>query len=262
MDSKFRRQCRNLAAAVVKWGLVRFTPFFIPWKRKDLFHLGGEKRDEKSEVGQDGVITNSLAVELQLWKQSNPSALTYLIGNLFREVKVEGLDSEDKSSKIRSLRIPVGFRRFTVIVFWLLPMKKSKQTTRRLIELSEKLRKGEATEDSLQSIIETIEQQEAQLRLLERISDLEKDRRKYKKSDTAETWVSRWIASPIAYLFPRERREEWLGDLYELHREMLHKDYPRWWINLVDLVRTIILIVSAFQIKFSDFFSVGAKKSE
>ncbi|MBD2384386.1 hypothetical protein [Cylindrospermum sp. FACHB-282] len=87
---------------------------------------------------------------------------------------------------------------------------------------------------------------------LEKFSLLNKRLRKYKKSEPGETWVSRWIGSPIAYLFPPERREEWLGDLYEVNREMLHKSYPRWQVNLNNLGKTIILIISALKIKLSD----------
>jgi hypothetical protein len=97
---------------------------------------------------------------------------------------------------------------------------------------------------------------------LENLTKLQKRLRKYKKSDYAETWASKWISSPIAYLFPEERREEWLGDLYELNREMLHKGYHRWMVNLINIGRTIILIFSALQIKISDFLAFGYRKSE
>jgi hypothetical protein len=90
---------------------------------------------------------------------------------------------------------------------------------------------------------------------LEKLSKLNKRLRKYKKSEPSETWVSRWIASPIAYLFPPERREEWLGDLYEVNGEMLHKNYPRWQVNLNNLGKTVILMISALQIKLSDLLS-------
>ncbi|AFZ26712.1 hypothetical protein Cylst_4644 [Cylindrospermum stagnale PCC 7417] len=90
---------------------------------------------------------------------------------------------------------------------------------------------------------------------LEKLSKLNKRLRKYKKVEPGETWVSRWIASPIAYLFPPERREEWLGDLYEVNGEMLHKSYPRWQVNLNNLGKTVILIISALQIKLSDLLS-------
>lgn len=92
---------------------------------------------------------------------------------------------------------------------------------------------------------------------LEKFSKLNKRLRKYKKSEPGETWVSRWIASPIAYLFPPERREEWLGDLYEVNGEMLNKGYPRWFVNLTNLGKTVILIISALQIKLSDLLSLA-----
>lgn len=97
---------------------------------------------------------------------------------------------------------------------------------------------------------------------LEKFSKLNKRLRKYKKSDPAETWASRWIASPIAYLFPPERREEWLGDLYEVNREMLHKDYPSWLVNLNNVWKTLILVISALKIRLSDLFSLAKLKSK
>jgi hypothetical protein len=103
---------------------------------------------------------------------------------------------------------------------------------------------------------------EKKLELLERASKLHKRSRKYKQSDPAETWASRWIASSIAYLFPENSREEWLGDLYEINREMLHKGYPCWWINLINVLRTVVLVISALQIKISDLltFKISSTK--
>lgn len=103
---------------------------------------------------------------------------------------------------------------------------------------------------------------EKKLELLERASRLHKRSRKYKRFDSAETWTSRWVASSIAYLFPENSREEWLGDLYEVNREMLHKGYPRWWINLINALRTAILVISALQIKLSDLltFKISSTK--
>lgn len=125
-------------------------------------------------------------------------------------------------------------------------------------ELSKKLEQNNITVLSLESIQQELE---SKLQGLEKISELEKRIRKYKSSDPAETWATRWIASPIAYLFPPERREEWLGDSYEINREMLHKHYPKWSINLVMIGRTVILITSAVQIKLSDLISLGVKRS-
>lgn len=105
-----------------------------------------------------------------------------------------------------------------------------------------------------------LKSEEAQLDLLEKASEIERRKRKYKRFDPVETWSSRWIASPVAYLFPAERREEWLGDLYEVNREMLHKGYPLWCVNIINVGRTLILIVSAIQIKLSDLISLGVQK--
>lgn len=72
--------------------------------------------------------------------------------------------------------------------------------------------------------------------------------------DTVETWVSRWIYCPIAYLCPKERREEWLGDLYEVNSQMIQQGYPRWLINIVDGGKALVIALSAIQIKITDFF--------
>lgn len=116
--------------------------------------------------------------------------------------------------------------------------------------------------DRYKLLQELLRQKQVEVELLEKASELEKRLRKYKPPDPAETWASKWVASPIAYLFPKERREEWLGDLYEVNREMLHKGYPRWFVSITAIVRTIILIISACKIKLLDFFSIGDRKRE
>jgi hypothetical protein len=83
---------------------------------------------------------------------------------------------------------------------------------------------------------------------------------KLKSANPTETWVSRWMASPIAYIFPKERREEWLGDLYEVHREMLEKNYPRWLVNCIDVAKIAVLLTSALQIKVMDWILPETKR--
>ena len=102
----------------------------------------------------------------------------------------------------------------------------------------------------------------AKLEILEKESKLQKRLRKYKEFEPAETWASRWVAAPIAYLFPEERREEWLGDLYEVNREMIRKGYGRWLVNLINAGRTVILVLSAIKVKLSNFISIGKAKSD
>lgn len=78
-------------------------------------------------------------------------------------------------------------------------------------------------------------------------------------NNNSEPWASRWIAVPIGYLCSKEEREEWLGDLYEVIREMHTKNYPKWTINLICVGKTAILIFSAFEIKISDFLALLKK---
>jgi hypothetical protein len=42
-----------------------------------------------------------------------------------------------------------------------------------------------------------------------------------KRLPLVKTAISRWLAVPIASLFPKAHSEEWLGDLYESHQEMI-----------------------------------------
>ena len=65
------------------------------------------------------------------------------------------------------------------------------------------------------------------------------------------SWSTKWLAIPVALLLPQERMEEWLGDLYQSLYLALGK-YPQWFINLMIIFQTGILIISALKIKISD----------
>lgn len=108
----------------------------------------------------------------------------------------------------------------------------------------------------------SLDNEQQAIELLEKSSKLEARLRRYKLSDSIETWSTRWVASPIAYLLPESRREEWLGDLYEVNREMIHKGYPRWIIHLINTGRTFILIGSSIAIKLSDLLNFLSRKIE
>lgn len=62
---------------------------------------------------------------------------------------------------------------------------------------------------------------------------------------------TKWLAIPVALLLPKERMEEWLGDLYQSLYLAFGK-YPQWFINLMIIFKTGILIISALKIKISD----------
>lgn len=85
------------------------------------------------------------------------------------------------------------------------------------------------------------------------------EEQKLRKSE--ETWTSRWIATPTAHLFLAERREEWLGDLYESNLILLDQNYPRWLVNVINVGRTVILVVSAIQIRLSDLLTIKLKST-
>lgn len=80
-------------------------------------------------------------------------------------------------------------------------------------------------------------------------------------SNITETWASFWVARSLGYVMPKDEREEWLGDLMQVNRE-LPSLYPRWWINVIIIARVIRLLISALEIKISDFISLGVRKSE
>ncbi len=75
-----------------------------------------------------------------------------------------------------------------------------------------------------------------------------------------KTW--KWVAVPIGYLLPKERREEWLGDLYEANAQLLRQEYPRWMIECINVGRVLILAWSAIKIEIMDFISKGNRKQE
>ena len=74
-----------------------------------------------------------------------------------------------------------------------------------------------------------------------------------------ELWSERWIAYPIACLFPRTKREEWLGDLHEVIFLMKERKYPRFFINLICISLTFVLLLSAIQINLKDLLEYSKK---
>ena len=122
-------------------------------------------------------------------------------------------------------------------------------------------KQSEELDHSIKELERSLEEMTAKLEILEKESKLQKRLRKYKQFEPAETWASRWVASPIAYLFPEEVREEWLGDLYEVNREMIRKGYGRWLVNLINVGRIAILVLSAVQIKVSDFIAIAIPRA-
>ncbi|MEH1905502.1 MAG: hypothetical protein V7L04_30015 [Nostoc sp.] len=189
---------------------------------------------------QDDAITNLQVAALRLSKPSRLSVPTYLSGSPVSGTA--GTEIEDNDWEFAIKEIQLKTQHLDVIT-----SLKSEEVIKVVEEL-----KAQKVLNDLEDLVE----------YLEKFSKLNKRLRKYKKSDPAETWASRWIASPIAYLFPPERREEWLGDLYEVNREMLHKDYPSWLVNLNNVWKTLILVISALKIRLSDLFSLAKLKSK
>ncbi len=78
-------------------------------------------------------------------------------------------------------------------------------------------------------------------------------------SKKKELWSVRWVAYPTACLFPRQKREEWMGDLHEVILKMADNGYPKCVINIICIAWTLILIASAIEISIKDLL-IAAKK--
>ena len=175
-------------------------------------------------------------------KQSNLFDPTYLPGSL---VKGEAyLEIEDYDLLVAIKEIQLNMQRLERIAS--ITPEEVKKVVEELV--------------AKENVNDLIECATAEVEILEKISKLQKRFRKYKKHHYAETWASRWIASPIAYIFPEERREEWLGDLYEVNSEMLRKEYPLLVINTINVWKALILVFSALQIKLANFLSIASPK--
>ncbi|CCH97073.1 hypothetical protein MICAB_2910016 [Microcystis aeruginosa PCC 9717] len=54
-----------------------------------------------------------------------------------------------------------------------------------------------------------------------------------------KSWTTRWLAIPVALILPKDRREEWLGDLYDLYNNKIVQKYPPFVANLIVICRTL-----------------------
>jgi hypothetical protein len=113
----------------------------------------------------------------------------------------------------------------------------------------------------LEEFANFLEMQETKIELFEKGAKLSKEMQKYSTNSLNETWVSHWISAPVAYLFPEERREEYLGDLYEIN-QLSHKGYPSWIVNIINLGRTAVWIFSALEIKIRNFLPLKILKRD
>lgn len=93
---------------------------------------------------------------------------------------------------------------------------------------------------------------EQQLDNLDRAAKLRQRSWQYEPPDTAKMPAVYWFAAPISRFFAKDRREEWMGDLLETNERDLQGGYPRWYINLLTIARTVVLILSAIQIYWID----------
>jgi hypothetical protein len=209
-------------------------------------------KDEMSAEVRDGATTNLQALVLQHWKQSNLSVKILLLGNLcdgeedMREDQETSSPNNQKKAAFKANQNFLSRLQYSYILFRYTLINNF--LTIRISLLENSTKKPSEVEQYL-------EEKEKELDVLERAWRLQKRFWRYKKPTVAQVWATRWIAMPIAYLFPSDRREEWLGDLYEGNLQLLNQRYPRWLINLINVGRTVVLVVSALSIKVSDLVS-------
>jgi hypothetical protein len=72
--------------------------------------------------------------------------------------------------------------------------------------------------------------------------------------DIRESFMTRWFARPFAYVFLREEGEAWVGDTYELRNKMASLGYPRWYLNLMDILWTLDMAYGAIAERISMIF--------
>jgi hypothetical protein len=113
----------------------------------------------------------------------------------------------------------------------------------------------------LEEFANFLEMQKTKIELFEKGSKLAKKIRRYSTNSLDETWASHWISAPVAYLFSEERREEYLGDLYEIN-QLSYKGYPLWIVNIIILGRTAVWGFSALEIKFKNFLPLKILKRD
>jgi hypothetical protein len=58
--------------------------------------------------------------------------------------------------------------------------------------------------------------------------------------------------SLVAYILPKEAREEWLGDLRESLCELVNAGYPWWSVSLITWGRVALLFWSLIKVKYQD----------
>jgi hypothetical protein len=256
MVCKFRRLLKKQVTVNGKWELVRFTLSFTVWRRKGYSHPDGEMRDVRNEEGHDDVITNSQVPESQALTKFNPFDQTYSIGNPFEELVMNNpQDNSINSQEAKSSDYPWERLIEDLYIENLEDLQRSK------LENQQKLEPPKVWGTRSNIIITPGEKSESTQEETEELSRPTTHLQEYHSHKPDETWATRWIATPIAHLFPAERREEWLGDLYESNNILLQQNYPRWLVNIINVVRTGILIVSAIKIKLSDLLSVKFKST-
>jgi hypothetical protein len=98
----------------------------------------------------------------------------------------------------------------------------------------------------------TLEEREAFSQWYDQASKLEKWRtRRFPTTECQNLWAFKWIACPTIYLFPSDRWEEQFGDLQEIINTMVSQ-YPRPYINVIIVLRTLVLASSAIQIQLQN----------
>lgn len=82
------------------------------------------------------------------------------------------------------------------------------------------------------------------------------------RSISSESWEMKWFSRPLAYLIPKDDREEWLGDLVEARHELLKAGYPRWIASLITVAKSGLLVWSLIRIRYQDLVSPSVRKKQ
>jgi hypothetical protein len=82
------------------------------------------------------------------------------------------------------------------------------------------------------------------------------------RSLSTEPWEMKWFSRPLAYLLPRDDREEWLGDLVETRHDLIKEGYPKWVASLITVAKSGLLVWSLIRIRYQDLVSPAERKKQ
>lgn len=257
MDCKSPRRSQKPATENERWEWVRFTLSFTLWRKRGWSIPVGETKAERRGEEQGDATIVLLDVARRSCKLYSLFAQIYSVGNQFREVgDVKELDDNARRAKVLEL----------------LERKKAMESlATRLSSAIEgsnqeffepETSKPEELKARLKAVIDEYAVVNSTLNEVKKKESLLESHKHPSPAET-ETWSIRWAAPSIAFLLDKRQREEWLGDLVETEREMLQAGrFPRWWINVIVLVRVASMLRSLLEIKQADSHNAEKRRIE